>query len=121
MFYDKFKMLCDQRGISCNKAALEIGLSNAAVPKWKKTGYTPRGDTLSKIANYFGISISELLGEETAKAPTATGERSGSHDVLDDVDIAFYGDYKELTEDDKATVRDMVRIMRERRSKKQEQ
>jgi len=41
-------------------------------------------------------------------------------DVLEDVDIAFYGDYKELDEDDKETVRDMVRIMRERRAKKQE-
>jgi len=117
MFYDKFKKLCDGRGISCNKAALEIGLSNAAVPKWKKTGYTPRGDTLSKIAMYFGVSISELLDEETKKAPTGSGER----DILDEIDIAFYGEYKELTEDDKETVRDMVRVMRERRAKKQEQ
>jgi len=114
MFYDKFKKLCDQRGISCNKAALEIGLSNAAVPKWKKTGYTPRGDTLSRIANYFGISISDLLGEENEKAPAVPGER----DILDDVDVAFYGDFKELNEDEKETVRDMVRLMRQRKEKR---
>ena len=41
-------------------------------------------------------------------------------DVLDEVDIAFYGEYKELSEDDKDTIRDMVRVMRERRAKKQE-
>lgn len=41
-------------------------------------------------------------------------------DVLDEVDIAFYGEYKQLTEDDKDTIRDMVRVMRERRAKKQE-
>lgn len=121
MFYDRFKELCDQRGITCNRAALDMGLSNATPTAWKKRGLTPKADTLAIIANYFGVTTDYLLGEETAKAPTATGERSGSHDVLDDVDIAFYGDYKELTEDDKATVRDMVRIMRERRSKKQEQ
>lgn len=121
MFYDRFKQLCERKGVSCNKAALEIGLSNATPTKWKKTGATPVGETIDKIAAYFGVSTDYLLGKETAKAPTAAGERSGSHDVLDDVDIAFYGDYKELTEDDKATVRDMVRIMRERRSKKQEQ
>ena len=121
MFYDRFKLLCDQKGVSCNKAALEIGLSNATPTKWKKTNATPSGETLDKIAAYFGVSTDYLLGKENKKAPTEDGERSGSHDVLDDVDIAFYGDYKELTEDDKATVRDMVRIMRERRSKKQEQ
>lgn len=120
MFYDRFRQLCERKGITCNKAALEIGLSNATPTKWKKTGATPVGETLDKIAAYFDVSTDYLLGKEE-KAPTAAGERSGNHDVLDDVDIAFYGDYKELTEDDKATVRDMVRIMRERRSKKQEQ
>lgn len=121
MFFDIFYALCTKKGVSCKKAAEEIGLSNSIATKWKKTGATPGGETLQKIADYFGVSTDYLLGKETEKAPTAAGERSGSHDVLDDVDIAFYGDYKELTEDDKATVRDMVRIMRERRSKKQEQ
>ena len=36
--------------------------------------------------------------------------------VLDDVDIAFYGEYKELTEEDRATIRDMVSVMRKRRA-----
>lgn len=117
MFYDKFKSLCDSKGISCNKAALEIGLSNATVPKWKKTGFTPRGETLSKIAEYFNVSIGYLLDEEMEKAPTSQGERK---DILDEVDVAFYGDYKELSEDDKETLRAMARVMRERRGRKQE-
>ena len=109
MFYDKFSALCSQKGISRNKAALEIGLSNATPTKWKNTGATPSGDTLQKIADYFGVTTDYLLGSEP---PTK------SNDILDEVDVAFYGDYKELTDDDKETVRDMVRIMRERRLKK---
>ena len=120
MFFDIFYDLCKKKGVSCKKAAEDIGLSNSITTKWKKTGATPGGDTLNRIANYFGVSTDYLLGKESKKAPTAAGERPGSHDVLDDVDIAFYGDYKELTEDDKETVRDMVRVMRERRAKKQE-
>lgn len=113
MFYDRFKELCDARKISCNKAALEIGLSNATPTKWKKTGATPTGETLQLIAAYFGVSESYLLGKEnTEKAP--------ARDILDEVDIAFYDGYKELSEDDKETVRDMVRVMRARRAKKQE-
>lgn len=113
MFYDRFKQLCDQKAVSCNKAALEMGLSNATPTKWKKTGATPSGDTLDKIAAYFGVSTDYLLGKEKKNTPATDGERE---DVLDDVDIAFYGEYKELTEEDRATIRDMVSVMRKRRA-----
>ena len=122
VFYDRFIYLCSQKGVSPSRAAMDAGISKSLVTKWKNNNTKdPSPDVIRKLSKYFNISVSELLGEEIEIAPTAAGERSGSHDVLDDVDIAFYGDYKELTEDDKETVRDMVRIMRERRSKKQEQ
>ena len=50
--------------------------------------------------------------EETEKAPTVSDERID----MSDIDIAFYGDYKELSDDDQKTIRDMVRVMRERRA-----
>ena len=69
MFYDVFKRLCDEKGVSCNRAATEMGLINATSTKWKKTGATPSGDTLSKIAVYFDVSIDDLLGNEEKPAP----------------------------------------------------
>ena len=36
--------------------------------------------------------------------------------MLDEIDVAFYGEYKELTDDQKATIRDMVAVMRKRKS-----
>lgn len=65
MFYDRFKLLCGNKGVSCNKAALDMGLSNATPTKWKKSGATPSGDTLNKIAGYFGVTVDYLLGKET--------------------------------------------------------
>lgn len=65
MFYDRFKYMCKQKGVSCNKAVLEIGLSNALPTKWKKTGATPGGDTLNRIAAYFNVSVDYLLGNES--------------------------------------------------------
>jgi transcriptional regulator with XRE-family HTH domain len=88
MFYDKFKHLCQSKGVSCNKAAADIGLSNATPTMWKKRGLTPKGDTLARIAEYFGVSIEYLLaGEETLdkKAEKATV------DVIDD-DLREYLD-----------------------------
>ena len=78
MFYDRFKQLCEEKGVSCNKAALDIGLSNATQTKWRKTGATPRGDTLDKIAAYFDVSTDYLLGKEEQKKPTQKGERDGA-------------------------------------------
>lgn len=88
MFFDIFYDLCQKKGISCKKAAEEIGLSNSITTKWKKTGATPDSKTLTKVAAYFGVSIEYLLaGEETLdeKAEKATV------DVIDD-DLRGYLD-----------------------------
>lgn len=116
MFYDRFVYLCNQRGISPSKAAIEAGISKSLVTKWKSNNAKdPSPDVLRKLARYFSIPVSELLGEETEKTPTEFGERK---DVLDEVDVAFYGEYKELDEDQKATIRDMVAVMRSRKGKR---
>lgn len=62
MFYDVFKMLCEKKGVSCNRAAMDIGLSNSTPTKWKKTGANPDSTTLSKISSYFGVTPDYLLG-----------------------------------------------------------
>ena len=75
MFYDKFKQLCEQKNVSCTKAAVEMGLSNATPTKWKKTGATPDSATLAKVSDYFGVSIGYLLDKEH---PTTSGASSAN-------------------------------------------
>lgn len=80
MFFDTFKFLCDKKGVSCKRAAEEIGLSNSIATKWKKTGATPQGDTLNRIAEYFGVTTDYLLSgvdaaQEKAPALTKKDER----------------------------------------------
>ena len=114
MFYDKFVYLCKQKGVSPSRAAIDAGISKSLVTKWKTNNIQdPSAEVARKLAVYFNIYVAELLGEDN-KTPTVSGER----DILDEVDVAFYGDYKELSEDDKETLRAMARVMRERRAKK---
>lgn len=95
MFFDVFKALCDKKGVSPKRATEEIGLSNSITTKWKKTGATPKGETLSKIADYFGVTTDYLLtGEETKKAPT-DGARQASDD---DIKFALFGGDGEITD-----------------------
>lgn len=63
MFYDIYSRLCEKAGISRSRAAQEMGLSNSTVTKWKKSGAFPSGETLSKVASYFGVSLDYLLDE----------------------------------------------------------
>lgn len=109
MFFDTFQALCEEKGVSCTRAAKEMGLSNSITTKWRKTGATPGGETLEKVAAYFGVSTDYLLGKEKLPAP------EGGQDVIDDIDIAFYGQYRQLDEDAKQTIRDMVAVMRKRK------
>lgn len=69
MFYDLYLDLCKKKNVSPTKAALDIGISKATPSTWKKRGLTPQGDTLNKIASYFGVSTDYLLGQEQKEKP----------------------------------------------------
>lgn len=69
-FYERYVELCEQIGKKPSKVAEEIGICRATVTNWKKNNYTPRADMLSKIADYFDLSVSELLGEAKEKEPS---------------------------------------------------
>lgn len=114
MFYDRFVELCKNKGVSRTKACVDCGISRTAWHKWED-GSTPNGATINKFAAYFSVSVGHLLDEETEKAPA----ESGKGDILDEVDVAFYGEFKELDDEQKATIRDMVAIMRNRRKKQE--
>lgn len=67
MFWEILLELCELHGIKPNPLAKLLGISSGAVTRWKK-GSIPNDSTLLKIANYFGVTIAYLKGEE--KSPT---------------------------------------------------
>lgn len=100
--YETIQNLCTRAGIRPGKLCDELGLSRALVTDLKMgRKKSLSAETAQKIAGYFGVSVGYLLGQ-------------GEADVLDEADIAFYGQFKELTDEQKETVRDMVRLMRKR-------
>lgn len=63
MFWENYVRLCSDKNISPSAAGAAIGVTYAAVSKWKK-GAIPNGSTLQKIADYFNVSVASLLGED---------------------------------------------------------
>lgn len=116
--YNRIEELCKENNESITTMCKESGASRASLSDLKVgRKQSLSAETLSKIAAHFDVSVDFLLGNENKKAPTENGGREID---MSDVDIAFYGDYKELSDDDQKTIRDMVRVMRERRAQKEE-
>lgn len=61
MFWDVFTTLCAQRGVSPNAVAKSLSIASGTVTNWKN-GAEPQNAKLKKIADYFGVSVSYLLG-----------------------------------------------------------
>ena len=110
--YENIQNLCQRDGIKPGRLCEQLGLSRGLITDLKM-GRTKslNAQTAQKIAGYFGVSVGYLLGQEDASAP--------QNDILDDIDVAFYGEFKELDEQEKETIRDMVRLMRRRRTENQ--
>lgn len=75
MFWMKFVELCNSKGVSPTKVATALGFSSSIVVKWKR-GSKVRYQTLSKIAEYFGVPVSyfdkEVPEGNLASAPSKT-------------------------------------------------
>ncbi len=111
--YARIQSLCEESGIRPGRLCDALGLSRSLMTDLKMgRKKTVSAETAQKIAGFFRVSVEYLLGQEAAGTPAG-------RDILEEVDVAFYGDFKTLNEDEKETVRDMVRLMRERRTVKQ--
>ena len=73
MFYDEFIRLCVENKESPSNVAKAIGVDKSAATRWSK-GAVPRGVTLMKLANHFGVSVAELMGESPDQKKTEVAE-----------------------------------------------
>ena len=113
--YETIAALCEQAGIRPGRLCDELALSRGLMTDLKmgrKKGVS--AETAQKIASFFGVSVGYLLGQ--AENEPLAGRKQ---DILEEVDVAFYGEFKELDEEQKEAVRDMVRLMRQRRTARQ--
>lgn len=74
MFYDVYAALCKEAGKSPSAVAQELHINKSNVSNWKNNGYTPRGDVLNRIAEYFSVSVDYLLGSENKDTPLVNGD-----------------------------------------------
>lgn len=83
MFYDEFLKLCRNKGVSIPQASSDIGISRTTVSKWRERGSTPHTDVIIRIAEYFDVSVAELVGEDKARGIVTQGEQKQDGDFYD--------------------------------------
>lgn len=70
MFWTNLCRLCNERKTTPNAVCLAIGKSSATATKWKN-GAVPRDTTLHLIADYFGITVEDLIRDDEQTTPAA--------------------------------------------------
>lgn len=116
MFYERFVLLCKQKGVSTSKAAIDAGLSKSTVTKWKKDPETkPSGNVIDKLCRYFGISVSELLGY------TEDGEEDGRpRPTQEEIKFALFGGSGDITDAMYDEVLSFAAFVRQREEQKKQ-
>lgn len=63
--YAKYVELRDARGCKDSDVAKATGMPQATFSEWKKGKSIPKVDKLIKIADFFGITLDELVRSKT--------------------------------------------------------
>lgn len=71
MFYENFSRYCKMVGKAESVVAKEIGRDSKTVTGWKN-GAVPYNSTLKRLADYFGVTVEDLLADK--KEPAGEGE-----------------------------------------------
>lgn len=99
-FYDTYVMYCSRVGKTPSGVAREIGISKSIVSRWKNGGGKPTDSTIQKIADYFGVPVSVMRGNENIENP-ATKQGDG----IPKEDLDLLKQFHEADENTKEAIR----------------
>ena len=89
-FLSNLKRLMNENDVSQNKLAKELGISSATITLWKKRGCEHINiNTLFNIADYFNVSVEELVHgpKKVYKTITFTEKEYTKHEL--DIIVEF--------------------------------
>lgn len=107
--YEIFEKLMKDRGVTPYRVHKETGVAQSTLSDWKNGKCRPKIDKIRAIADYFGVSVDYLLGNEPKEKTPAEADVT-----FDDFTYAMYGEAKELTDEDKNMLLEMARMLKKR-------
>ena len=112
LIVNRLAELRKKRGLSQIEFAKQIGSAQTTISNWENGNRDIDSQTIVKLADFFDVTTDYLLGKSDDPNPYAQAD-DGASDEFDGLEFAFFNDYKELTEDHKETLRNMMKIMKQ--------
>lgn len=104
--------LLTQKGISGAKMSADLGMSRSFMTELRKgRAKSVKLETAQKIADYLGVNVACLLGEEN-NAPAAQSSRSVTDE---DIKFALFGGDGEITDEMYEEVKRFAAYLKEKR------
>lgn len=100
-------------GKSRKDVAEAIGVSYFTFTDWVKGKKYPRMDKVEKLANYFGIKISDLVEKKTIEENPIEMAEFHAEMIMDEDLIEVYAYFKTLDTKKRKIVKDLVRNLAE--------
>ncbi|EOB3407462.1 helix-turn-helix domain-containing protein [Enterococcus hirae] len=114
--YEIIKDLAKEKGISIRQLEINFGYSNGYIGSWKRQ--TPNSNELSRIADYFDVSVDYLLGRtekkryydltEKEKKDIAIQAEKLLEGLDSDAETNYYGE--PLDDEDKEKLYDAIQL-----------
>ena len=99
IFVQNIKKYCDLKGIKPTVACRESGAGKDLINQIETKGSVPSVEKVQMLADYLGVTTSELLGESLPAGPAAEKAQ---------LQAAFWGGDKDLTQEEKDAMWDDV-------------
>ena len=117
MFFDHLDKMCAEHGISVSKLLEEIQISKSSASRWKSKGFLPSRPVQKKIADYFGISVFELMNNK--EKPTADNGDGLMETLQDPLDLDFSKKLALLTQEQKEMIIAQMEVLIKNHSPRQ--
>lgn len=83
LFYSNFIVLCNKKGVTPSSVVEQLGFKRSVVTRWKK-GSHPHRANAQKVADYFGVTVEQLMGNELPELPPKEPKKSAPSDYSKD-------------------------------------
>lgn len=111
--YDKFLHLLQEEKTTASKVAKATNLNRSTFTRWKNGDFTPKMETLKKIADYFGVPVSYFYGEEKPTYYLDTQAAEIAQDIHDDPELrAMFSTDRKVRKEQLEQVKQFLKIVK---------
>jgi len=62
--YEKFEELCQKQNLTAYQVSIKSGVATSTLTSWKQGKYIPKIEKIQKIADLFGVPVTDFLESE---------------------------------------------------------